>query len=509
MQLVGLDVGTTSCKAGLFDTHGRLLALTSASYGLSRPQPGYVEQDPEQYWDAAVRCVRNLLASPAASIDQLAAVCACGQAPTLVLLDSDRRPLRPAILWQDTRAAAEAERLARDPGSDTLAEWLGLRWPVDASLPLARLLWLRQHEPESLARTAAVVLPKDYVHLRLSGTIASDNWSAKGLAHLTNRQPLTALRDLCGLDPSVAPAALTSHQVMGHVSTEGATATGLPAGLPIAAGWTDAMSAMLGSGALGTAGLACDVSGTSEVVGLTLPARPVDTGLLMCAPVLDSGRWMLYGPTQASGASLGWALRTFRTPPHVGPIGRAVDSTTTADADQEAALAAAARVAPGAGGLVFLPYLEGERAPVWDPRARGVLLGLSTSHTPSDLYRAVLEGVACSVRHILTAAIESGGHPLQEVRVAGGGARLSIWNQIKADLTGYAFRPCAVTENGVLGAAMLGAIGAGIFTDVESASAAMVQVGAAAHPDPTYRAAYDRTYVRYTTLYPKVRELYA
>src|SRR5262249_45760752 len=147
-QLIGLDVGTTSCKAGLFDASGTVLALAAYPYALTRPRPGYAEQEPEQYWTAAVSCIRDLLVAPRAKPAALAAMRGWGQAPTLVLLDGERGPIRPAIVWQDTRAAAEAEQLAREPGSDTLAEWLGVRWPVDASLPLARLLWLRRHEPE-------------------------------------------------------------------------------------------------------------------------------------------------------------------------------------------------------------------------------------------------------------------------------------------------------------------------------------------------------------------------
>jgi xylulokinase len=520
-----------------------LLALAAAPYGLERPKPGHVEQDPEQYWTAAVRCLRDLLASPAADTRRLAALSACGQAPTLVLLDGEQRPVRRAILWQDTRAAAEAVRLARDPGTDVLAEWLGVRWPVDASLPLARFLWLREHEPETLGRVAAILQPKDFVHLRLTGQVASDQWSAKGLAHVTTRAPIAALRNLCDVDLTAVPAALISHQVMGRVSAAGSAATALPEGLPVAAGWTDALSAMLGTGALGTPGLACDVSGTSEVVGVVQAHRPLATGPLMAAPILDSERWMLYGPTQASGGSLGWALKTVRSPkpaqgsqpagvpaqgsrPATGPrsgttglSGRDGPRAETersegsdlpaGDADVAAALAAAAATPPGAGGLLFLPYLEGERAPVWDPLARGAFVGLTSTHEPAHLFRAVLEGVACSVRHLLSAAEAASGQGVAEIRVAGGGARLALWNQVKADVTGCPVRPCVVSENGVLGAAMLAALGAGLFSDVEQASAAMVALQEPCVPNRAHGAVYDRTFERYTALYPRLRDLFA
>ena len=490
-QVIGLDVGTTSCKAGLFDSHGQLLALASAGYPVDRPRPGFVEQDPERYWAAAVQCLRELLASPRADVARLAGLSSCGQAPTMLLLDAGGLPVRPAILWQDTRAVAEAEALARDPGTDTLARWMGVRWPVDASLPLARLLWLKRHEPDTLAHTAVTFQPKDLVHLRLTGRAATDPWSAKGLAHQGTYQPIDAIREMAGLDRSILPPTLPSGAVMGTVSAGGAATTGLPEGLPVAAGWTDALAAMLGAGAFGRAGLAADVSGTSEVVGLCLPERPRDTGALLAAPVLDTGRWVLYGPTQASGGSFGWALAA------IGPQ----------PPDAGAALDAAAAVAAGAEGLIFLPYLEGERAPLWDPRARGAFIGLSSGHGQAHLFRAVLEGVACSVRHILNLAEGLAGLPAEEVRVAGGGARLALWNQIKADVVGRPVVPGATSENGVLGAAMLAALGAGLYAGVTAAGEAMVQVHSPLAPRAEHRDVYDRAFRRYAALYPRLRDL--
>lgn len=491
-QLIGLDVGTTSCKGAVFDARGALLALTTVPYDVWRPAPGWVEQPAESYWEAAVRCIRELLAAPGVEARRLAALSSCGQAPTMVLLDAAGAPVRPAILWQDTRAAGEAELLARDPGADVLAGWMGLRWPVDASLPLARLLWLRRHEPEILARAAVTLQPKDFVHLRLTGRASTDTWSAKGLAHQISRQPIPAVLDAASGGADFVPQVHVAHEIVGLVTAGGAAVTGVPEGLPVVAGWTDAMAAMLGAGTFGRVGLACDVSGTSEVIGLCTAARPGDTAPLFMAPVLDTGRASLYGPTQSSGGSLGWALRVL-----------GADSLSL-----DAALAAAAEVPPGADGIVFLPYLEGERAPVWDPRARGVIFGLTSGHGRAQIIRAVLEGVACSARHILWTAEAMASGPAEELRVAGGGARLALWNQIKADVTNRPLRPCAVTENGVLGAAMLAALGAGIHADLAAAGDAMVRLEAPVLPNPAAHAAYSRTFERYVELYPRLRDLF-
>jgi xylulokinase len=228
------------------------------------------------------------------------------------------------------------------------------------------------------------------------------------------------------------------------------------------------------------------------VVGLTLAERPRETGPLLTAPVVDTGRWQLYGPTQSSGGSLGWALQALASP--------------ALEAGQALALAEAAP--PGAEGLVFLPYLEGERAPLWDPRARGAFVGLTSSHGQAHLLRAVLEGVACSVRHILHTAEELSASRTDELRVAGGGSRLALWNRIKADVVGRPVRPCVTSENGVLGAAMLASVGAGIYRDVTAAGAGMVQLQAGVEPDPATAEAYDRLYARYVALYPRLKGLF-
>ena len=487
---VGLDIGTSGVKAGVVSARGEILALATKPCTVDRPKPGFVEQDPESYWLAARSCVREALAAPGVDARDVVALSSCGHAPTLVLLDGRDLPVRPAIVWQDTRATAEAERLARDPGPEAMESLLGVRWPVDASLPAARFLWLRAHEPAVLSRVRTAFLPKDYVHFKLTGERATDAWSAKGLVHQGTLEPVGQLLEMAGVSESVAPRAHAAHNVIGRVNEGGGDATGLPVGTPVVAGWTDAMAAMLGSGALGHPGVACDVSGTSEVIGLTAASKPADSGPLMAADILGSGRWMVYGPTQASGGSLGWVLRT------LGLGGDAAGATSLA-----------ADVPAGADGLVFLPYLQGERAPLWDPRARGALVGLATSHEPAHLVRAVLEGVACSVWHVLSAAERATGERAREVRVAGGGARMTLWNQIKADVSGRRFRPCVATENGVLGAAMLAALGSANFANAAQAGDAMVKLDAPIEPNVEVGGVYRRLFERFVALWPRAADL--
>jgi xylulokinase len=478
--LLGYDVGTSSVKVGIFDLAGEPLASASAGYPVSRPLRRWVEQAPADYWAATVRAIRAALAAVPAGAGRVAALGCCGQAPTLVLLDRAGQAARPAIVWQDTRAAADAAALATETVD-------GARARVDASSPAARLRWLAAHEPGTLARADAAIGAKDYVTYRLTGEVAADYWTSRGLFSAVPEpgRPMPPLA--AGVDARLVPRCLFAHQAAGRVTAAAAEATGLPAGAPVAAGWSDGLAACLGTGALAGPGLGLDIAGTSEMIGLCAPARPAATALLT-APIPGATHWAVFGPTQASGGALEWACRLAATEP-------------------DAAAALAAQAPPGADGLVFLPYLAGERAPIWDPEARGLLYGLTTSHGPAHLIRAVLEGVACSVRHVLTTAEVDAGLTAREIRAAGGGARLPLWNQIKADVTGRPLAAMPTAEVGTLGAAILGAVAAGIEPDLGAAAAQMVRLGPVTAPDPALAARYDDLFAMYVALYPRLADL--
>jgi xylulokinase len=478
--LLGYDVGTSSVKVGIYSPDGDLLAAASAGYPVHRPAPRHVEQDPDDYWTATVTAIRAALAALPAGAGRVAALGCCGQAPTLVLLDRAGRPVRPAIIWQDTRAAAEAAALSTETVD-------GGRVRADASAPAARLRWLAAHEPDTLARAAVAIGAKDYVTYRLTGELVADYWTARGLFSAVPEPGRPAPPPDPAVEPRLLPRCLFAHEAAGAVTAPAAAATGLPPGAPVAAGWSDGLAACLGTGALAAPGLGLDIAGTSEMIGLCAPARPAATALLT-APIPGVAHWAVFGPTQASGGALEWACRL---------IG----------ADPAAAGALAAQAPPGAAGLVFLPYLEGERAPIWDPAARGLLFGLAGDHGPAHLIRAVLEGVACSVRHVLTTAEADAGLTAREVRTAGGGTRLALWTQLKADLTGRPFVTVPTVDVGTLGAAILGAVAAGRAPDLASAAARMVRLGAVAAPDPAQTARYGELYATYLALYPRLRDL--
>lgn len=481
--VVGIDLGTSGCKAGAFTLDGEQVGRGSAPCTVRRPRPGWVEQDPEEYWTSAVTAIRQAVrgVDPASVI----ALAVCGHTPSLVLVDDAGTPVRPAIVWQDSRAAAEAAALDAEVPAVEWREWLGMDLPRNASYPPARLRWLQRHEPAVLRRIRCALQPKDYLNFRLTGVMGSDYWSSKGLVHLQTGEPVTALADLVGLDHTLAPPCSYPHHLLGSLSPTPAGQIGLPAGIGVATGWSDAMAGMLGSGALAGSGLAFDIAGTSEIVGLTTHREPGRTDGVLVAPVLDTDLHIVYGPTQSSGGAVQWCLDTL------------YPDTPEADVDVLAA--------PDAEDLIFLPYLEGERAPIWDARARGVFFRISSTHTRAHFLRAVLEGVAFSVRHVLETAQQGTGIDVAEVRVCGGG-QSHRRNALKAAVTGKPIRPALVSEGGTLGAAMLAALAAGRFAGIGEAGGAMVRLAPPIEPET--RGKYDTRYREYLALYRAVRDLY-
>jgi xylulokinase len=486
---IGVDLGTTGCKAGAFSLSGELLGQGVCSCTVNRPLPNWVEQDCAQYWESAVGAIRQALASiePSAVIG----LGCCGHTPSLVLLDGDGRPLRPAIIWQDSRASAEASKLEQEIGPEQWKDWLGLDLPRNASYPPARLRWLRTHEPATLLKTRHLLQPKDYLNYLLTGKIASDYWGSKGLVHLSTGEPIEAYRSVMGIDPALAPPCRQPHHLLGSLSSESAGALGLAKGVPVATGWTDALCGMLGTGALAQSGSAFDITGTSEIVGLTSSNEPVNHAGVLVAPILDTDLRVVYGPTQTSGGAVDWFVSTFLS-----------------KQGTRASVAVDDLPASNSADLLFLPYLEGERAPIWDPKARGVFFGVSLEHTKADFLRAVLEGVAFSIRHVLETAEQATGLTAGTLHLSGGGATSAVWNRIKSDVLGRTVQPTFVRDAGTLGAAMLAARAVHAFSDLKEASAAMVRQRPPVLANTAMSIRYDQLYRTYRELYRRVRDLY-
>jgi xylulokinase len=472
-NLVGLDIGTTGVKALAVSPEGEVLSRIEEAYPLSTPQPGWAEQDPENWWRAAESALAGLAAA------DLAGIGLAGQMHGLVVLDERERVLRPAILWNDQRTAAECVEIEERLGLRRLVELTGNRALPGFTAP--KLLWLRRHEPEVYERIAHVLLPKDYVRLRLTGERAIDATDASGtlLFDVARRRWSDEVLAALEIPREWLPPVLESPAVAGHTSD----------GFPVAAGAGDQAAGALGVG-VDRPGPLSVVLGTSGVVFAALPAfaaNPEGRLHSFCHAVPDG--WHAMGVMLAAAGSLRW-LRDVVAP------GESFE-TLTAEAEPWP---------PGVEGLVFLPYLAGERTPHADPNARAAFVGLSLRHDRGALVRAVLEGVAFGLRDALELLKELGVEP-QVGRVSGGGARSDLWLRIVASVLGIPLERTAVEEGAAYGGALLGGVAAGVFADVHEAVAVCVSVRDRIEPEPAWADSYAREYQRFRALYPALRPL--
>ena len=506
--VLGLDLGTSSCKAGLFDHAGRSRGFGQTAYAITRGPDGQAEQWPDEWWRSAAQAARQALAEAHVPAQAVAAVGLSGQVGTHVLLDRAGQPLRPAISWQDTRARAEMTALHQRIGRARLAAILGLDLPPGPAWPLPRLLWLQRHAPQQLAATWRLLQVKDFVAYRLTGELATDASSWRGLVRLPGSEIAAGLLRELDLPVDMLAPRKPPTAVMGQVTPAAAEACGLAAGTPVVTGWNDLNCGLLGSGVV-RPGMGFDIGGTSEHLGVALgqAAALAPAPALMLAPYLTDdpagAARVCYGVTSSGGGSLEWYANQF-VPDLMAAYGLAMPPQSPARLE-----ALAASVPAGAEGLLFLPYLNGERAPIWDASARGVFFGLSGAHRHPHFARAVLEGVAFSLRQVLELVEAATGLPLARVHASGGPARLALWNQIKADVLG---RPLVIpreTHAACLGAAMLAAIGSGWHADPAAAADAMVQIAQQVEPDARHAARYDALFPLYASLYPQLRGAFA
>jgi xylulokinase len=459
--LVGLDVGTTAVKALAISPEGEVLAHAQAEYPLSTPQPGWAEQDPEDWWCASGEALAALGVEPTA-------IGLSGQMHGLVCLDGGDRVLRPAILWNDQRTAAECAEIEERVGLERLIALTGNRALTGFTAP--KLLWLRRHEPDVYARIRHILLPKDYVRLRLNGERAIDAADASGtlLFDVAHRRWSDEVLDALDIPREWLPPVSESTEIGG-------------------AG--DQQAAALGVGVLDPGTLSV-VLGTSGVVFAALPqftADPEARVHVFChaAP----GLWEAMGVMLSAAGSLRW-FRDALAP------GTSYDDLT-AEAEMEE---------PGAGGVTFLPYLAGERTPHADPHARAMFWGLTLRHGRGSLVRSVLEGVAYGLRDSLELLCGLGVRP-QAGRASGGGARSRLWLEIVASVLGLPLELTAVEEGSAYGAALLGGVAAGVFPDARAAVDTCVRVRETISPQPAWQERYEAGYETFRALYPALKHL--
>jgi xylulokinase len=489
---LGIDVSTTGAKALLIDEQGAVVTSATTALTLRTPKPLWSEQDPHEWWTGTSLSIRTALATAKATGADVAAVGLTGQMHGLVLLDAEQRVLRPAILWNDQRTAAECDEIRRRLGGrEALVAATGNDALTGFTAP--KILWVRNHEPEVYARAALILLPKDYVRLKLTGLAAMDKADGSGtlLFDLPTRDWSSHVLDRLDLPSTWLPPTFEGPQVTGTVTADAAAATGLRPGTPVVAGGGDQAAGAVGAGAV-EPGVVSLTLGTSGVI-FASTKQPLfePQGRLHAFCHALPGTWHLMGVTLSAAGSLQWYRDT---------LASAVSF--------EALVVEAENLPAGSEGLIFLPYLMGERTPYPDPSARATFAGLTQRHKRGHLTRAVLEGVAFSMRDCFGLLKEAGLGSVEEVRVAGGGAKSLLWRQICASVLGVELVTVNSTEGAAYGAALLAAVGQGAFPSVPAACAATLKVTGRTPPEPSWATAYDRFYPEYRALYPALRPVY-
>jgi xylulokinase len=497
MPLLGLDVGTTGSRALLIADDGGLLAEATQPHApFASPRIGWAEQDPEDWWRASHDVIRAAIERAGIPAAAIRAVGLSGQMHGAVLLDADDRIVRPALIWCDQRTTSQCERLTALLGRERLLD-LTLN-PALTGFTLPKLLWVREHEPHAWARVQRVLLPKDYVRFRLTGAYATDVADASGtlLFDVGRRRWSGEMLAASQIPQTMLPDVLESVEVSGRVSSEGHRATGLVEGTLVVAGAGDQAANAVGIGIVRPGAVSATI-GTSGVV-FAATARPLadPQGRVHTFCHAIPGRWHVMGVTQAAGLSLRWFRETF---------GLAAGCDPGMD-PYEALCQEAASVTPGADGLLWAPYLMGERTPHLDPEARGVLAGLAATHRRPHVIRAILEGVAFSLRDSLV-IFEELSIPIGSVRLGGGGARSPLWRQIQADVYGRPVDVPAVQEGAAYGAALLAGVAAGVWRSVEAASEAAIRIAGRLDPDPAATAVLNGRYRQYRAMYDAWRTI--
>lgn len=483
--LLGLDVSTTGVKALLIDGGGQVKRVVTTELPISTPRPLWSEQDPADWWRGTVNSVRQVLDGVDLSGEDVAAVGLTGQMHGLTLLDEQGEVQRPAILWNDQRTGAQCDEIRRRLGRERLIEITGNDALAGFTAP--KILWVREHEPEVFEEAQHILLPKDYIRFRLTGDYATDRAGAAGtlLLDLKAREWSQEVLQALDIPPEWLPPTHEGPQVTGRISKHGAQATGLKTGTPVVGGGGDQAAQAVGVGAI-RPGIVALTLGTSGVIFATTNQPLVDPeGRVHAFCHAVPQQWHLMGVMLSAAGSLRW-YRDSLAP----------------DSSYDALLAPARAVPPGSEGLIFLPYLTGERTPHADPLARGAFVGLTVRHTQAHLTRAVLEGVAFGLRDSFELIREIGPLQIDQVRISGGGARSAIWRQIIADVLDVDLVTVNTTEGAAYGAALLAGVGAGIWTSVDAACQSAIRETGLTSPQADQVARYTHIYPMYRQLYP-------
>ena len=498
--LIGADIGTSSAKTVLFDRAGTPVSSYTCEYEVCQPRNGWAEQDPEDWWKGFCAGVRAVLSESGVAPEDILGIGLSGQMHGLVMLDEDGKPLRRSIIWCDQRTGAEAEWMTERIGREKLVQITGN--PAITGFTAAKLLWVKRHEPELYARCRHILLPKDYIRLRLCGVYASDVSDASGMQLMDIRERCWSeeICSLLGVDMALLPKLYESQDKTGEVTEDAAAETGLHAGTLVCGGAGDNPASAIGTGVF-EEGRAFTTIGTSAVTYAVSDEIRIDPGgrvHSLCASV--PGKWTVMSCTQAAGLSLRWLRDTI-----CAEEKREAERT---GADAYDIMTREAETVPiGAGQLIYEPYLMGERSPHLDPDCRGTFIGLSAGHTRANLIRAVMEGISYSQRECVDIFREMGVR-IDDMLVCGGGARNPFWRQMLCDLYDCPVSTLRSGQGGALGAAILAGVAAGMYPSIAEACTRMIRKQDTVRPIAAHTRAYEPYYRIYRKLYGTLRETF-
>lgn len=492
--LLGIDIGTTNVKAAIYNTDFTLELEGSAEYPTYFPKSGWAEQNAEHWWNATVDSLRQITSSASINPKDIEGICVSSQAPAVLPLDSEGRALRNALIWMDRRTERQCDYLREYITQDKVVDITGNR--IDPYFALSKILWYKDNEPELYDKTHKILQVNGYVNFRLTGSYTCDKVHASlmGLFDIKKEEWSEELCDKLNIRKDILPAAYDSTDIIGRVSKAAALETGLAEGIPVIAGNVDASSSAIEAGVIGK-GEAVEMTGTSTVVMFGCDQYPKSFSLVsMFHPV--KGHSLLIGPISSTGASLKW----YR------------DQIGFSETEKDAKIdpykymdSLAENTATGFNKLLFLPYMAGERAPIWDTYARGVFFGLNHSTTKGQMIRAMMEGAAFSLYHNIKEA-EDSGIEIDTLRAVGGGSKSPIWLKIKASVINKPITTLANSSNGTFGNIILAGLGVNIYSDIRDVLAQNLKLKQTFNPDPQLHSYYEKLYRVYRNVYEHVKD---
>ena len=485
--LLGVDIGTSSCKTAVFDPDGKVIAQGGSEYPVSYPEKGWAEQDPADWWNGICRAVREMIGESGINPADIAGIGIDGQSWSAIALDKSGNVLCPTPIWTDTRSEAICRETAERLGEEKLFGLYGN--PVSPCYTWPKILWYRKNQPEVFEKTEKILQSNSYIAYRMTGEITQDLSQGYGLACFDMRKGCWD-DDACealGIPRKLLPEIVNCHQVIGRLTKEAAEQTGLKEGTPVVAGGLDAACGTLGAGVV-RPGQTQEQGGQAGGMSICIDQYAADPRLILSFHVV-SGQWLLQGGTTGGGGALKWLRETM------------CPELSFAEMSELAEQAPA-----GSGGVTFLPYMAGERSPIWNPKACGVFFGLNFGVTRRQMIRACMEGVAYALRHNLETA-EAAGAKAGILRAMGGSANSRVWTQIKADVTGCGIEVPASDTATTLGAAILAGVGTGVYKSFVEAAVRTVSVKKTYTPNAEMKAVYDSGYEIYRKLYPALEEL--